>query len=372
MKRILGIVFLSLLVIAAALVVITLVVLAQPQFGKPPAGEHLAALKKSAQHNGKAFENPGGVGVDMGWAQVPSLLKAYWNAPKNKKPKGPLGVIHPEPAAMAVDTTAHLTWFGHSAFLLEIAHLNVLLDPMLGKASSPFPFLVNRFDTNLAIRPEQLPDIDAVVFSHDHYDHLDYGTILAIDHKVKRYLVPLGLGAHLRHWGVDEQKITELDWWQSTEVDGVQFTCAPAQHFSGRAMNDRGATLWCSWAMQAGDKKLYFSGDSGYGNHFKTIGERLGPFDFAMMECGQYNLMWKAIHMMPEETALAADDVRAAAFMPIHWGMFDLAIHAWTEPIERVSIAAAQRQQNLVTPRIGQRFDAFNPPATDRWWEQVK
>jgi L-ascorbate metabolism protein UlaG (beta-lactamase superfamily) len=180
--------------------------------------------------------------------------------------------------------------------------------------------------------------------------------------------VPLGLKSHLLHWGVEDSKITELDWWDELEIDGITLTCTPAQHFSGRGVTDRSKTLWASWVLKGKQNSIYFSGDSGYFGEFKKIGEKYGPFDIALMECGQYNELWHAIHMMPEETAQAGIDVQAKAIMPIHWGMFDLSLHSWTEPVERVSVAAAKLNLPLVTPVIGERFDIQNLLVSNQWW----
>ncbi len=214
------------------------------------------------------------------------------------------------------------------------------------------------------------PRLDAVLISHDHYDHLDYGSVQKLKEKVKDFYVPLGVGAHLRRWGVAESAIHELNWWEEVNHAGLTIVFTPSRHFSGRGITDRNTTLWGSWIIQGESKNLYFSGDGGYGPHFQKIGERYGPFDLAMMECGQYDERWAQIHMMPEESAQAAVDVRAKQMMPIHWGAFRLALHSWTDPIERVTEKAVQLQMPVTTPKIGETFVVGSPNLPRaKWWE---
>ncbi|MBT3647807.1 MAG: MBL fold metallo-hydrolase [Flavobacteriales bacterium] len=344
-------------------------VLNLPQFGKTPSGKYLESLKSSPQHNGSIFKNYGEVSLDMKAGQVWKMLKPYWNKPKDATPQKPIEIRDLDPTVIdSDDSSAHLTWFGHSAFLLEMEGKVILLDPMFGPAAAPFEFQVQRFEQKLPLEVEAFPQIDYVIYSHDHYDHLDYPTILKLKDRVGHFYVPLGLKSHLLHWGVEDSKITELDWWDELEIDGITLTCTPAQHFSGRGVTDRSKTLWASWVLKGKQNSIYFSGDSGYFGEFKKIGEKYGPFDIALMECGQYNELWHAIHMMPEETAQAGIDVQAKAIMPIHWGMFDLSLHSWTEPVERVSVAAAKLNLPLVTPVIGERFDIQNLLVSNQWW----
>ena len=268
---------------------------------------------------------------------------------------------------------ARVTWYGHSAVFLEIDGKRILLDPMLGESASPVPlFGSTRFHLEKPLESLRFPRIDAVLISHDHYDHLDYRSIRRIEKQVRHFFVPLGVGAHLRGWGIAADRITELDWWESAELDGVTFTAAPAQHFSGRGLTNRNSTLWASWAIRGSRHSVFFSGDSGYGPHFREIGERLGPFDFTMMECGQYNERWAAIHSMPEESVQAHLDVRGEAMMPIHWGAFKLALHTWTDPVERAAAAAEKKGVTLVTPGIGQPVVLGRYEDIGRWWEPLR
>ncbi len=217
---------------------------------------------------------------------------------------------------------------------------------------------------------EKLPYIDAVVLSHDHYDHLDYESIIKLKDKVGHFYVPLGVSAHLIEWGVDPDKITELDWWKEVNVEGFTFICTPARHFSGRSLFNGFTTLWASWIVRTENSNVFFSGDSGYGPHFKEIGKRYGPFDFVMLECGQYNELWKDIHMMPEQTVQAAIDLNGKLMMPIHWGAFTLAMHPWTDPIIRVTASAHERHVAITTPKIGEPVLLQQPvfPHSE-WWK---
>ena len=241
---------------------------------------------------------------------------------------------------------------------------------MFSEVPAPHPWLGNkRFNETAPIEIAALPKIDLVLISHDHYDHLDYQSIKQLKDKVDQFYVPLGVGVHLQAWGIESDRIAELDWWQDLRFRGIEFICTPAQHFSGRKFSNRQSTLWSSWIIRSTKHTLFFSGDSGYADHFKEIGEKYGPFDFAMLECGQYNTMWPDVHMFPEETAQAGVDIGAKAIMPIHWAGFKLALHSWTDPINRVSAKAKELNIPLVTPRIGQAvvLDTLAKP-TEKWW----
>lgn len=267
-------------------------------------------------------------------------------------------------------SVTHVVWFGHSTFLLIIDGKKILLDPMLSEKPSPISLLgTSRFSNELPISSEKLPFIDIVVLSHDHYDHLDYESILKLKNKVGQFITPLGLANHLVKWGVDKNRIIELNWWENIEYENIKLTCTPARHFSGRSIFDRQTSLWCSWAIEGKNEKLFFSGDGGYDAHFKEIGEKLGPFDIALMECGQYNTNWKHMHMMPEETAQASIDLKSKLVLPIHWGGFSLAFHHWTEPIERLLGKAKELNLSVTTPKIGEPVILGTPsfPA-EKWW----
>ena len=343
-----------------------------PEFGGSPTKEQKAIYVKSDNYADGKFVNRNDVNLDMSFGDMRKMLTGYFSPPPNTVPKQniPTKKIDSLEIATHKDST-RLVWFGHSTFLLQIENKNILIDPMFGKVPAPHPTLGNnRFSKELPIEVEKLPLIDAVLISHDHYDHLDYGSIKKLKEKVKMFYTPLGVGAHLHEWGIEKERIVELDWWQETTFDNLIFRCTPAQHFSGRGLNDRANTLWSSWIIQSEHDNIFFSGDSGYGPHFKEIGDKYGPFDFAMMECGQYNELWPEIHMFPEETAQAGIDVQAKLIMPIHWGAFKLGMHPWTEPVERISKKADELGIEMIIPKIGEPIEFYNSSGIkSTWWQ---
>jgi L-ascorbate metabolism protein UlaG (beta-lactamase superfamily) len=340
-----------------------------PQFGQSPKGKDLDRIKQSEHYQDNEFVNLIETRMDLEFSKMPGLLMEFINPPKGKNPNEKLPTKWQEGDNDQVDSLAFVTWYGHSAILLEIDHKKILIDPMLGEYSSPVSSMTKRFAYEKPISLDNMARIDAIIISHDHYDHLDHTSILKLKDKTDHFFTALGVGSHLKHWGVPEEIITELDWWQSEKYLGLNFTAAPARHFSGRGITDRNKTQWASWVIEGKHQKTYFSGDGGYGSHFKEIGERLGPFDFAMVECGQYNKMWSAIHMMPEQSVQAAIDVKAKLAMPIHWGAFDLAPHQWQDPIIRFSAEAQKLHMPYTTPTIGERFSINEKYPSSKWWE---
>ena len=269
------------------------------------------------------------------------------------------------------DNSIKFSWLGHSAFLFNINGKIIMLDPMLGKYAAPIPIpTLRRYHTKIALSFDDLDSIDAVIFSHDHYDHLDYSTVKKLKNKVKKYFVPLGLGNHLISWGIKEELIIELNWNQIAYFDEMELICLPSRHFSGRGLYNRNSTLWASWAIISKYGKIYFSGDSGYGEHFGKIGEQFGPFDLTLIDCGQYNRAWKHSHMFPKEAIVAAQDLGSDYFMPIHWGAFTLSTHTWTEPIEGALLYAKKYNQKIIAPELGQ-IVLLNNVKEDihEWWK---
>lgn len=361
--------------VASAALAVALFLATAPQFGRPPEGEALQAFASSPQLRDGEFRNRAEVAMGMGLSKTIDVIYEWFSGASSRSPQGPIPARQLKASELkaselkAEEGQAMLTWFGHSAFLLEVGGAKILLDPMLGPAAAPVSFINRRFDYELPISIADLPFIDIVVLSHDHYDHLDYGSILALKEKVGHFLVPLGVGSHLRRWGVEEGKIVELDWWQTEKTRaGVELTATPAQHFSGRSFADRNRTLWASWVIEAVGVRIFFSGDSGYFPGFKEIGDRFGPFDLTLMECGQYSENWAGIHMLPEETAQAHLDLRGKVLMPIHWGAFDLSLHGWSEPPQRLLKAARSHSIEVVTPYIGERFDLLRERPRREWW----
>jgi L-ascorbate metabolism protein UlaG (beta-lactamase superfamily) len=341
-----------------------------PQFGGEATPEQLQAYRKTGRFKDGVFTNIIPTSMDMDGGKMFGVMMDFIKGVPNGRPDFDIPVEKIDSLTIVKNVSqTKLIWFGHSAFLLQIDGQNILLDPMLGEVPAPHPWLGGkRFSKELPIEIEKLPVIDAIIISHDHYDHLDYESIQKLKEKTKQFYVPLGVGAHFIAWGVPAEKVHELAWWDEIEHENLKLTFAPARHFSGRGFT-RNNTLWGSWIIKGSKDNIYFSGDSGYGPHFKEIGEKYGPFDFAMLECGQYNPNWAQIHMMPEETAQAALDVKAKLMMPIHWGAFTLALHSWTDPIERVTKKAAELNMPLIAPKIGQPiFLNETLRVQEQWW----
>lgn len=341
-----------------------------PEFGAKSKGEYKVKLENSENFRDGKFQNISETVVmgKMDWSTVPGY---FTNGDKVPDWSIPVDKISKDYFENFPDSLTRLTWFGHSALLLEIDGKKIFLDPMLGSVPAPHPMLGSkRFNDTLPIAIENIPDLDAVLISHDHYDHLDYGSIKKLNGKVGHFYVPLGVGAHLRSWGVSSEKITEMDWWEQIDFHGITLASTPARHFSGRGPLDKASTLWCSWVIKGKHKNIFFGGDSGYDPSFSEIGKKYGPFDFAMLECGQYDKQWPEIHMQPEETVQASIDLKSKLLMPIHWGAFKLGLHSWTEPAIRVTKKAAELNVKLATPRIGQPIVLGEVIPSSNWWEK--
>jgi len=343
-----------------------------PEFGGTPTNEQKLIYSKSQNYKEGKFVNKKNINLSMSMRDIGKSMIGYFKPLANTVPNSNVSVEKIDSMNIVNHkNSTRLIWFGHSSFLIQINNKTILIDPMFGKVPAPHPSLgTPRFSKELPIEVEQLPHIDAVLISHDHYDHLDYGSIQKLKEKVNIFYTPLGVGAHLQKWGIEKNRIIEMDWWQEATFEDLVFVCTPAQHFSGRGLTDRAHTLWSSWILQSATENIFFSGDSGYGPHFKEIGNKYGPFDLAMMECGQYNEMWSEIHMFPEQTAQAGQDVKAKKIMPIHWGAFKLGMHPWKEPIERVSKAAKELNIPLITPKIGASITLnTTSKAHTQWWK---
>ncbi|WP_239923685.1 MBL fold metallo-hydrolase [Agaribacterium haliotis] len=336
------------------------------------SGTALERIQNSPQYHSGRFHN-------KKQPAMAGLFEASWQWLKqsqiDKKPAGqvPLETISTEDLSALNKNEDVLYRLGHSSILLQLDGKLWLTDPVFSERASPFSFMGPKRFHPSPLSIDSLPAIEGVILSHNHYDHMDKHSIKALIGKVKHFYVPLGLGADLQAWGVDKQRISELDWWQSVEAGSVRLTATPSQHFSGRSLSDRDKSLWASWVIQSQHSKIFFSGDSGYFDGFKEIGERLGPFDISLMENGAYNELWQGVHMMPEESVQAHIDVRAQRLLPIHNGTFDLAMHAWYEPFERLLQSAAQHGVEVLSPAMGQKISIKNSEAKDtaRWWRAL-
>lgn len=343
-------------------------------FGGDVDEQRQLSYQKSLNYTGKQFKNTApNVPPEMGFSKFIKVAYKYFTTQvPHGAPQNDLIVQKVDKMQVMAQDSTQLIWFGHSAFYLKMAQQHILIDPMFSNVAAPHPWLGSkRFNSKLPIEIKDLPAIDAVIISHDHYDHLDYDSIIALKEKVAHYYVPLGVGVHLEAWGIKKSQITEMDWWEETALGTIQLTCTPAQHFSGRKIGAEQSTLWSSWVIQHKEEKIFFSGDSGYSDHFKEIGAQYGPFDLALMECGQYNESWADIHMMPEETAQAGIDLKARAIMPIHWAGFKLALHDWTDPVERVTAAGKLSHLPVITPQIGTVIHLDDTASEFKeWWKE--
>ena len=328
-------------------------------------------LHTSAQHDGRHFRNVKPRPVEG----LGKMLGIIWNImlhkPADSVPAAALPVDTLSRAQLDAAPEGSLYRLGHSTLLLKLQGQFWMTDPVFGERASPFRRLGPKRFHAPPISLADLPPLAGVILSHDHYDHLDRETVLALAQKSKVFLTPLGVGDRLVEWGIDAHKVRQFDWWQSAEVDGVTFTATPAQHFSGRSLFDGNSTLWASWVIAKQDLRLFFSGDTGYFDGFKTIGDKLGPFDVTFIETGAYDAQWPYVHMQPNETVQAHLDLQGKWLLPIHNGTFDLAMHQWHEPFERVVGLAAVEGISLSTPRMGERVDLGAPHHGDRWWRQV-
>ncbi|MFM0200776.1 MBL fold metallo-hydrolase [Paraburkholderia fungorum] len=329
-------------------------------------------FEASAQHDGERFRNVKPRPVEGIGKTLSIVWNVLFNKPDDTTPAGalPVDALSREQLDAAPDRSLYR--LGHSTMLLKLRGQFWLTDPVFAERASPFRrFGPKRFHAP-PIALEDLPPLRAVILSHDHYDHLDRETVLALAARTGVFLTPLGVGDRLIEWGIDAAKVRQFDWWQSVEIDGLAFTATPAQHFSGRSLFDGNSTLWASWVIVDDALRVFFSGDTGYFDGFKTIGERLGPFDVTLLETGAYDAQWPYVHMQPEETVQAHVDLRGRWMVPVHNGTFDLAMHRWQEPYERVIGLTAVRGIALATPRMGERLDLSAPHRGEKWWREVQ
>ena len=364
-------IFLIVILLMAALALYSWFVI-WPKIGKNPEGEYLRSLEISPQFDSikKKFLNTNESIVTRARENANSW-KIMWSFffPKNKvTPDLLLPEEKPNFAEFLKNrSTLKFIWLGHSTFIVNLQGSILLFDPVFSKSASPVDFLTPRFQKP-TVELKDLPAIDYIIISHDHYDHLDSETIIHFKNKQAKFLVPLGLKAHLKSWGIEESRITELDWWKNFKIENIEFICTPAQHFSGRLIPYENKTLWASWVIRTKTHSIYYSGDSGYGSHFKEIGKKYGPFDISFIENGQYDEQWRPIHVHPEEVSQAYFDLKSKALVPVHWGMFNMALHHWFDPIEKLDKIAHEENINLLTPKLGQVVDMDALPKFEKWW----
>ena len=360
-----------LLGVVLVLVLATYLFMQQDSFGKLPTGTRAERIAKSPNYKDGNFQNLVETKMLADNASYTKMMREFFFGSKvEKEPTRALPSQKTDLKSIGDQPT--LIWFGHSSYLISIGGKKILADPVFSERSSPVQWGGPKsYPGTMIYEIEDFPELDIVVISHDHYDHLDIHSIKKLKEKTKLFCVPLGIGQHLEHWGVKPEQIREFDWWEGEEVlPGIKLTSTPARHFSGRGFT-RNKTLWGSFVLETGGYKLFIGGDSGYDESFKNIGDKFGPFDLAMLECGQYDVQWPYIHMAPEETVQAAVDLKAKVFLPVHWGKFTLANHPWRDPIIRAVNHAKTLNATITTPLIGQPVLLNEKMPFEDWWTGV-
>jgi L-ascorbate metabolism protein UlaG (beta-lactamase superfamily) len=334
--------------------------------GKLPSGKHLQRLKQSANYKENAFQNLSATPMKPDDVSYWKMTTEFFKKNKDTAPPAALPSVKTDLINLNSSQPV-IIWFGHSSYFIRIENRNILVDPVFSGNAAPLSFMVKAFPGSNIYKAEDMPSIDYLILTHDHYDHLDFKTIRKLKSKVSKIYCSLGISSHLKYWGISENIITEMDWWQSEQLE-KNISAAPARHFSGRGLK-RGQTLWSSFILKTTGHNLYLGGDSGYDSHFTEIGKKHGPFDIAILEAGQYNTMWPLIHMMPEETVQAAVDLKAERLLPVHWAKFTLAMHPWNEPVKRILEKARTLDIEVHAPKIGEPVILGDSFSTTNWWE---
>ena len=363
------------LVIFAILIFIFLNV--SPVFGASPDKNSKKIIENSENFIEGKFRNIKTTYTNFRTLEKKATLRDWFSPPKDKNPLNPLPTIKFIGKDLA---EGKFVWLGHSTVLMKTEGLVVMTDPVFNRAS-PLPSFNSKSKSNFfngkpfifenPVVIDDLPKVDVVIISHDHYDHLDSKAIKDLSNQVDQFFVPLGVGAHLERWGVNKNRITEYDWYDSKDYKNIKFTFAPSLHFSGRGVTNGNSTLWGSWMIKSKTLSAYFSGDGGYSETFKKLGNEYGPFDIAFIENGAYNVDWSNVHMFPDEAVQASIDLKAQVLFPIHWSKFDLSVHPWDEPIIRITKEAAKKNVNIATPMIGEVFELSSIPKKP-WWEKLR
>lgn len=344
-----------------------------PIFGKNPSGQRLENVQNSVHYqNGKfrnLIEKPG---MTEGSNILSEVYKTFFKTIPNREPIDPIPSVKTDLKALNPKQDA-LVWFGHSTIFIQLQGKKFLIDPVLSGKASPFPWGTRAYKGTDIYTIEDLPEIDYLLISHDHYDHLDYETILKLKDKVKFVVTGLGVGEHFEYWGYPKEKLIEKDWGDKIEFgNGISIITETSHHGSGRALGG-GKNLWVSFIIQSPERKIFYTGDGGYDQHFSGIGKKYGPFDWALMENGQYDPAWHSVHCHPDEVAQATEELSARNMIPVHHSKFSLAKHAWFEPITRISQYSKDRNYRLATPMIGELVELDNDQQLFKeWWKNVK
>lgn len=343
----------------------------QPMFGKSASGERLKRIQKSSHFKDRQFQNLNFTPLFPEEVSKFEMIRdGIFKISKRKAPTSALPSVKTDLKNLDPEKDV-LIWFGHSSYFLQIDGKKFLVDPVFSGSASPFSFMVKSFKGSDIYTSEDFPAIDYLFITHDHWDHLDYQTVLKLKPVVGKVITSLGTGAILEYWGFDPKNIIELDWNETVTFEsGFLVTATSARHFSGRTLK-RTQSVWCSFVLQTPSKKIFIGGDSGYDTHFASIGAEHGPFDLALLECGQYNKSWRYIHMLPEQSAQAAIDLKAKTMIPVHWAKFALSLHAWDEPIDRVTKEAHRLNVPIIHPMIGEVFDLDDFGIQKEWWKGI-
>lgn len=338
-----------------------------PVFGGSPDKEDKADYSSRAKNytDGK-FTYPAEYVID-------GLSEDNRISEKGTKPKDELPHKTPDFKENTSAYEVYVTWLGHSTLFIQMHGMNILIDPVFADRASPVSFVGPERFSEPFIKPDELPELDIILLSHDHYDHLDMETIKTLDSKTDCFIVPLGVENHLERWGVSSDKIRNMAWWEETDINGLTIACAPARHYSGRYGLDSGNTLFASWILKDEYHQLFESGDSGFGGHFEDIHKRYGDFDLVMIDCAQYDMNWHASHMFPEESANACEILGAELAMPIHWGAYSLSTHGWDDPPARFVKASEALDIETVTPKLCETMNIDEPEDySEKWWENIE
>ncbi|MCF8054527.1 MAG: MBL fold metallo-hydrolase [Deltaproteobacteria bacterium] len=356
-------------IIAGLIIALLTFIEMAPVFGGEATGEYKEQLLNSPNYDGNKFQNLDKKPMVLVKGKVRSLWEFLFQDRQQGSPQKAISTAKFSKEDFISRDNAY-AWFGHSTILIRLGAKTIVADPVFDRAS-PVQFIGPRsFPMSNPPSIKDLPDeIDIILITHDHYDHLDYRTIKRIHGGVKNFIVPLGVKVHMLKWGVAAEKIAELDWYDSTAVEGLKVILTPTKHHSGRTATKRMSTLWGGWIIKSRTKTIYISGDGGYSPEFKKIGEKYGPFDLSFMENGAYNKAWSHSHMFPEESVMAGIDTKSQLVIPVHWGRYNLSVHPWAEPIARFSQEAIKKKLNFIVPPIGEIFTE-DSVASHRWWEE--
>jgi L-ascorbate metabolism protein UlaG (beta-lactamase superfamily) len=335
--------------------------------GRNPRGAALTRIQALPNYKNGAFQNIDSADNGENKVKGGNAFKTFFNRPETVTPQSPLPWIKTDVKNLvAVQPT--VVWFGHSSVLIKTQSGNVLIDPVFSNHAGPIPGMIKAFKGTTHYGAKDMPMIDVLLISHDHYDHLDYRTVTQLKNRIKKVVVPMGVGSHFIYWGFKPENIVELNWNESyTLPGGLKVTATPARHRSNRTFAQK-KTLWASYVIQTGNYRLFYSGDGGYGNHFKQIGRQYGPFNLALMECGQYNEAWLHHHMLPAQTAQAAADLQARMIQPVHWAKFAESAHPWNEPVNLLLPAAEALHIPVSIPRIGEPYTVGSAAKSLVWW----